>query len=310
MICEGRTTSGQRAARRREAARPREPGIRAGPAGCPTNCSPSRSQRLAVFAAVGREPLDRSRCSWTSVVLPAANGTGTWNWRTIPVEIRRRARLGGRSSYVFKKIGAEPAHEDRRGPGVHAAQRRRHRDAERLGVRAAAARRDPPLVDRGPHPGLLDDRADRRRGACCWRRLAAAMMDPLAFGIAAPRRPAHAAAGRDLRHHVAELWRARFVATAAVAGCCSASAAGCTRRRSSGATSSWSRWAPAGWAKSGARGIGCWRATRPSSWYGPSCSARATDGRSKARPPAVRARGAGDGRRSAPRTPSRCSTSA
>ena len=48
-------------------------------------------QRLAVFAAIAGT-LWSFALLLDITVLPAANGTGLWNWRTIPVEIAAKVR--------------------------------------------------------------------------------------------------------------------------------------------------------------------------------------------------------------------------
>ena len=140
-------------------------------------------QRLAVFAAIAGS-------LWTFAlfldvtVLPAANGTGLWNWRTIPVEI-----AGGLISavlwFVFKRLGAEPG-RSRQNAGLAFML------LNAVGISALnawgsvlpQAWRDPHLVDRGAHPRLLDDCARVAATHADGVAWLAALMDPLAFAIA------------------------------------------------------------------------------------------------------------------------------
>jgi serine/threonine-protein kinase len=72
----------------------------------PDELLPEQIERLAVFSAVAGS-------LWTVAlfidifVLPAANGTGTWNWRTIPVEFAA-GLVSLALGYVFKKTAVNP----------------------------------------------------------------------------------------------------------------------------------------------------------------------------------------------------------
>ena len=72
----------------------------------PDELLPEQIERLAVFSAVAGS-------LWTVAlfidifVLPAANGTGTWNWRTIPVEFAA-GLVSLALGYVFKNTALNP----------------------------------------------------------------------------------------------------------------------------------------------------------------------------------------------------------
>ena len=91
-------------AKQRETTRPGDP-RRTGR--MPDELLPEQIERLAVFSAVAGS-------LWTVAlfidifVLPAANGTGDWNWRTIPVEFTA-ALVSLALGYVFKETALRPA---------------------------------------------------------------------------------------------------------------------------------------------------------------------------------------------------------
>ena len=72
----------------------------------PEELLPEQIERLAVFSAVAGS-------LWTVAllidifVLPAANGTGAWNWRTLPVEFAAGI-VSLALCYVFKKTALNP----------------------------------------------------------------------------------------------------------------------------------------------------------------------------------------------------------
>ena len=283
-----------RTARRDAAAAPSEPD--GDDAACRTTLVSEQVQRLAVCRRGRRRAVD----------LRAGDGHGRSGRSTVGAAHARTRASSSRFVAIavsaadvrLRAVRAASRRQRRRDAGLvyHRAQRRGGRAAQHLGRRPLdrpstaravvehrrhSRRRDDPAGDAAQDAGALAGRGvdgpagglDRR--TCAARRCL--------------RRSQHA------RAVPAEL-RVRGRRGAAVARAAAPRAAACGRRRSWAAITSSSCSGAAAWAKCGGRSTGCWRAARRSSWFGPSCSARAADAETLRHAAAVRARGAGDGR--------------